>query len=80
MSYPGGMRVSSAILLHPFESYPVTGDRHISSDLDRSRFEFAHLEDQSLARLVGDPLRNVILVNRGGANRWPAKEFLVPQT
>jgi hypothetical protein len=73
------MRLIIAVLVQPFEGYPVIRHRDVPRHLDRSGLQFARLEYQSLARLRGNPVGNVILVNGNGANRWSAEEIFVPQ-
>jgi hypothetical protein len=73
------MRLTIAVLVQPFEGYPVTRHREVPCHLHRSGLQLARLEYQSLARLRGNPVGNVIFVNGGGANRWPAKKIFMPQ-
>ncbi len=63
---------SITILVQPSKGYPVTRHRDFPSNLNRSRFQFTGLEYEALAGLRGDPFRNVVLVNGGGAHRRPA--------
>ena len=48
-------------------------------DLNRSRLEIDGFKLQTLAGLGGDPVCDVVLVDRDGADRRPAKKTFMPQ-
>ena len=80
MHDPRAVRRPVAVLVHPAKRLPVRRDRNIAGDLNRSGLEIDGLKLQTLARLDGDPVRNVVLVDRDRTDRRPAKETLVPQS
>jgi len=63
-----GIRRSVAILVQPLKRYPVTRDRDVLSNLNRSGFEFTGLERQPLTGLRGNPVCNVVFVNGRGTD------------
>jgi hypothetical protein len=65
------MRRSISILVHPSERYPITGEGHVTSDLNRSRLKLNGPENQSLTSLPSNPISDVIFTDRCGTNRWP---------
>jgi hypothetical protein len=58
------MRHSSLILVHPTECYPITGESHVPSDLNRSRRKFNGLEPQAPTCVRGNPIGDVIFTDR----------------
>ena len=58
---------------------PVARHRNVPGHLNRSRLEIVEDKLQGLAGLGGDPVRDVVLVDRDGTDRRPAKKTLVPQ-
>ena len=80
MHDPRTARRPIAVLVHPSKRLPVRCHRNVPRDLNRSRLEIDGLKLQTLAGLGGDPVCDVILVDRDGTDRRPAKKTLMPQS
>lgn len=65
--------------VRPSIRHPITDHAQFAGDLNGCSFEFLQLERKTFAGLRGDPVRNVILADGGGANGWPAEKIRVPQ-
>jgi len=80
MHDPRTARRPVAVLVHPSKRLPVSCHRNVPRDLNCSRLEIDGLKLQTLAGLAGDPVCNVILVDRNGTDRRPPKKTLMPQS
>jgi len=79
MQNPRSARGSIAILVRPSKCLPVRCHCNVTGNLNRSRFEIDGLKLQTLAGLGSDPVCDVILMDRDGTDRRPAKKTLMPQ-